>query len=98
MQVRYRQRGSNLWAHVEGRGGEGKVQHRTGSYLVFPKEGLGVRMQKGKTAGNEPSGAKGAAGAGPGTGLKAAGACLPQRPLQPICYCLLPGLFQGQGF
>ena len=48
MQVRYRQRGSNLWAHVEGRGGEGKVQHRTGSYLVLPKEGLGVRMQKGK--------------------------------------------------
>lgn len=35
-------------------------------------EGLGVRTQRGKTAGNEPPGAKGGAGAGPGTALKAA--------------------------
>lgn len=42
------QGGSNLWWGGEG-GGGGKVPHRTGSYHVFPKEGLGVKAQQGKT-------------------------------------------------
>ena len=62
------------------------------------------KEKQGKAAGD---GRLGLRVGGPGTALEAAlrsvalahlGARLPQRPLQPICYCLLPGLFQGQGF